>query len=202
MANHNLPSCSDHFKGKLCQRMQDDLHLAGMATRTIHGYLRSVRQLADFCQQPPDQISQEQIRQWLIHLKVDRQYAYGSLRVAFSYRVKPSGNRRWVQCWASGEQFVRGFCQHILPSGFQKVRYYGFMSPNCKLKLKKVRWLAWLWKGWTYCLRPLERAAVEIPRGPVCRKCAGQLELWIVTGPQGQIVQRSQTSTRGPPCSA
>ena len=151
MANHNLPSCSDHFKGKLCQRMQDDLHLAGMATRTIHGYLRSVRQLAD-------QISQEQVRQWLIHLKVDRQYAYGSLRVAFSFFL--SGNRRWVQCWTSGEQFVRGFCQHILPSGFQKVRYYGFISPNCKLKLEKVRWLAWLWKGWTYCLRPLERAAV------------------------------------------
>ena len=84
MANHNLPACGSFFKGELYQRMQDDLHLAGMAQRTIHGYLRSVRQLADFCRQSPDQISEQQVRQWLIHLKVDRQYAYGSLRVAFS----------------------------------------------------------------------------------------------------------------------
>ncbi len=53
MANHNLPACGSFFKGELYQRMQDDLHLAGMAQRTIHGYLRSVRQLADFCRQSP-----------------------------------------------------------------------------------------------------------------------------------------------------
>ena len=84
MANYNLPACSNYFKGELYQRMQDDLHLAGMAQRTIHGYSRAVRQLADFCQQSPDQISEEQVRQWLIHLKVECQFAYGSLRVAFS----------------------------------------------------------------------------------------------------------------------
>lgn len=84
MANYNLPTCSIFFKGSLYRRMHDDLHLAGMAQRTIHGYLRSVRQLADFCQQSPDQINEEQVRQWLIHLKVQRQFAYGSLRVAFS----------------------------------------------------------------------------------------------------------------------
>ncbi len=119
-----------------------------------------------------------------------------------SYRVKPSGSRRWVQCWASGEQFVRGFCQHILPSGFQKVRYYGFMSPNGKLKLEKVRWLAWLWRGWTYWLCPLEKPSIAIPPGPVCRKCGGPLALLIVTGPQGQVIYRPRVSTRGPPCPA
>jgi integrase/recombinase XerD len=84
MANYNLPATSKHFKGKLYQRMQDDLHLAGMAQRTIHGYSRAVRRLADFCQLSPDQIDEEQVRQWLIHLKVDCEFAYGSLRVAFS----------------------------------------------------------------------------------------------------------------------
>ena len=33
---------------------------------------------------------------------------------------------------------------NILPSGFQKIRYYGFMSPNCKLQLEDARWLVWL----------------------------------------------------------
>ena len=49
MTNYNLPTRSTYFKGELYQRMQHDLVLAGLAQRTIHGYSRSVRQLADFC---------------------------------------------------------------------------------------------------------------------------------------------------------
>ena len=84
MPNYSLPVRSKFFKGEPYQQMQDDLQLAGMAQRTIHGYLRSVRQLADFGQCSPDQISEVQLRQWLLHLKVEKQFAYGSLRVAFS----------------------------------------------------------------------------------------------------------------------
>jgi len=84
MPNHSLPVTSEFFNGKRYQQMQDDLHLAGMAQRTVHGYLRSVRQLADYCRCSPDQISEEQLRRWLLYLKNERQFAYGSLRVAFS----------------------------------------------------------------------------------------------------------------------
>ena len=84
MPNHSLPVDSEFFKGELYQQMQDDLRLAGMAQRTVAGYLRSVRQLADYCQCSPDQVNEEQLRQWLLHLKNERQFAYGSLRVAFS----------------------------------------------------------------------------------------------------------------------
>ena len=84
MANFNLPARSEHFNGKLYQQMQDDLHQAGMAPRTVHAYLRFVRQLADFCQCSPDKITEEQLRRWLLHLKIEKQFAYGSLRVAFS----------------------------------------------------------------------------------------------------------------------
>jgi len=27
-------------------------------------------------------------------------------------------------------EFIRRFLQHVLPTGFMKVRYYGFMNPN------------------------------------------------------------------------
>jgi len=84
MANYNLPARSKRFNGKLYQQMHDDLHLAGMAQRTVHGYLRSVKQLADFCQCPPDKITEDQLRRWLLHLKIEKRFAYGSLRVAFS----------------------------------------------------------------------------------------------------------------------
>ena len=50
-----LPAQSKYFNGPLYQRMLDDLHLAGMADRTIYGYIRAVRQLAEFSQLAPDQ---------------------------------------------------------------------------------------------------------------------------------------------------
>ena len=51
-----LPSQSKHFNGRLYQRMLEDLHLAGEADRTIYGYIRAVRQLAEFSQLAPDEI--------------------------------------------------------------------------------------------------------------------------------------------------
>lgn len=54
--------------------------------------------------------------------------------VTFSYRdykdqskVKP--------LTLSAEEFIRRFLLHVLPSGFQKIRYYGFLS-NCNRKSK------------------------------------------------------------------
>jgi integrase/recombinase XerD len=43
-----------------------------------------VRQLADFCRTSPDQISEDQVRRFFLHLKNDKAFASGSLRVAFS----------------------------------------------------------------------------------------------------------------------
>ena len=64
--------------------MHDDLHLSGKSQRTVHGYLRSVRQLADYCQRTPDRITEDQVRRFFLHLKNERGFAYGSLRVALS----------------------------------------------------------------------------------------------------------------------
>ena len=77
-------SASTYFTGPIEQRLSDDLHLAGVAERTRKGYLRAVRQLAEHAKCSPDKMDEEQLRQWLLHLKVDKQFAYGSLRVAFS----------------------------------------------------------------------------------------------------------------------
>ena len=84
MANYALPAKSKYFTGKLYARMNDDLHLAGMSQRTVHGYLRSVRQLADFCQTTPHKVTEAKLRRFFLHLKNERHFAYGSLRVAFS----------------------------------------------------------------------------------------------------------------------
>ena len=36
-------------------------------------------------------------------------------------------------------EFLRRFLQHVLPPGFQKLRHYGFLSPNSKVSLDEVR---------------------------------------------------------------
>ncbi|MCG8648604.1 MAG: site-specific integrase [Pirellulales bacterium] len=85
MVNYDLPpKASPFFDGKLYQRMNQDLQLAGMSKRTVHGYLRAVRQLADYCRRRPDKISEAQLRKYFLYLKNEKQFAYGSIRVAFS----------------------------------------------------------------------------------------------------------------------
>ena len=69
---------SPYFNGPLYKRMSEDLHLGGMAKRTHEGYLRAVRQLADFCKRSPDQITEDQLREFFLHLKNDKEFAIGS----------------------------------------------------------------------------------------------------------------------------
>jgi hypothetical protein len=75
---------SNFFNDKLYQRMSEDLHLGGMSQRTHAGYLRAVRKLADYCQTSPDKITEDQLRRFFLHMKNELNYAYGTLRVAFS----------------------------------------------------------------------------------------------------------------------
>ena len=85
MVNYNHPPAdSRYFDGDLYQKMSDDLQLAGMSKRTVHGYLRAVRQLADYCKRRPNKITEAQLRRYFLFLKNEKQFAYGSIRVAFS----------------------------------------------------------------------------------------------------------------------
>ncbi|MFT7641656.1 MAG: integrase/recombinase XerD, partial [Pirellulaceae bacterium] len=85
MVNYNhLPAASQFFCGELYQKMNEDLQLAGMSKRTVHGYLRAVRQLADWAEVAPDVVTETQLRHYFLYLKNEKQFAYGSMRVAFS----------------------------------------------------------------------------------------------------------------------
>jgi hypothetical protein len=95
--------------------------------------------------------------------------------VTFSYT--PSGKKRSKTRCVSGEEFVRGFCQHVLPRGLQKVRYYGWMGSNCKTSLDEVQWLVWLFLGWVYRLASgsAPQAEPEPPQPPTCPACGGPM---------------------------
>ena len=120
-----------------------------------------------------------------------------------TYRVQPTGQRRWKTCHATGQQFVRAFCQHILPSGFQKIRYYGFMSPNCKLQLANIRWLIWNWRSWIYWLgSQMSRPTAKKPPSPRCHHCGGPLQLEAITNQTGRAIWVDRLPARGPPSGA
>jgi site-specific recombinase XerD len=64
--------------------MLQDLQLAGLSERTQEAYLRAVRQLADHFHTAPDRLSEQQVRDYFLSLKNDRQFASASLGIASS----------------------------------------------------------------------------------------------------------------------
>ena len=64
--------------------MQEDLQLAGLAEATQKAYLQAVRRFAAHFHKSPDQISEQEFREYLLYLKNQRRYSAGSLRVAAS----------------------------------------------------------------------------------------------------------------------
>ena len=54
----------------LRRRMIEDMQLRGLAEKTQDSYLRAVRQLAEYYDKSPDQISEEELRQYFLYLSV------------------------------------------------------------------------------------------------------------------------------------
>jgi len=66
----------------LRQRMIQDLQLRGYADRTVEAYVHAVAQLARFYQTSPDQLSEDQVRQYLLHLSTVQKVARGTHTIA------------------------------------------------------------------------------------------------------------------------
>ena len=75
----------------------------------------------------------------------------------------------------SGEEFLRRFCMHILPSGFVKIRHYGIYSSRFRGTIMKDKGKIVLQHAETTIDRISRLTGVDITRCPCCRK--GQLIL-------------------------
>ena len=62
--------------------MTEDLQLRGYAARTIEAYLHTVTQLARFYGIAPDQLTEAQLRDYLLHLTNVRKVAASSFTLA------------------------------------------------------------------------------------------------------------------------
>src|SRR5262249_2546886 len=69
---------------QLRQRMHQDLQLAGLAEGTQKAYLRVVQKFADHYHKPPDRLSEQEFREYLLYLKNERHLSPSSLKTAAS----------------------------------------------------------------------------------------------------------------------
>ena len=95
--------------------------------------------------------------------------------VTFTYRRV--GSKRLRKMSLDAIEFLRRFLQHVLPAGFQKVRHYGFLSPNCATSIEAVRSMVTVHNRAKFVLlaKPTaEPAARPVPR---CASCGGPMVL-------------------------
>jgi hypothetical protein len=57
--------------------------------------------------------------------------------VTFEY--KPSNSQNYKNMELPVMKFIHRFLQHTLPTGFMKIRHYGFMHSNCATKTQTIR---------------------------------------------------------------
>jgi len=93
-------------------------------------------------------------------------------RVFFRWRHTKSNRQRVMDLDAL--EFLRRFLQHVLPSGFMKVRHYGCLSPNFRMPRRELRCRVEMAFGFTTVVSEVERTAIP----PVlCQQC-GAAMVW------------------------
>ncbi len=97
----------------LRQKMIDDLQLHGLSARTQEAYVRAVRQLAAHYHKPPDQIDEEEFRQYFLYLKNVRQVSRSTCTIALC-GIKFFYEQTLQRPWRTFE-LIRPAPQHKLP---------------------------------------------------------------------------------------
>ena len=60
---------------QLRQRMIEDMQLRGYSARTQEAYARAVRQLAEYFHRSPDQVTEEELREYFLYLANEKKCA-------------------------------------------------------------------------------------------------------------------------------
>jgi len=99
-------------------------------------------------------------------------------------RYKKQKSNRWHILVLGVMEFLRRFLQHVLPCGFMKVRYYGFLSPSSNVPLDEVRARIELAYGFT-----ISTPKVEIePLPPMtCKQCGFKLRYVFFVLPRHKL---------------
>src|SRR6266508_1259490 len=97
----------------LRQRMLEDMQLRGLSSRTQESYIREVRQLALYYDKSPDLLTDEDLRQYFLYLRNEKQASRSSCTVALC-AIKFLFERTLQRPWPLLE-LVRPPQAHTLP---------------------------------------------------------------------------------------
>ena len=84
--------------------------------------------------------------------------------VTITHQDRATGKTKTLRL--AGGEFLRRFLQHVLPTGFQRVRHYGWLSPAAKQRWQRLHALL----DWQPAAPPDTAAPCWAPRCPRCRK--------------------------------
>ncbi len=105
-------------------------------------------------------------------------------KVTFSYKKKKSYRSRTIT--VDVIEFIRRFLQHVLPIGFMKVRYFGFMHPCSSVSLEKISELIELTCGYKVKVQKIKTESCP----PLsCPSCGGELSYMYSVLPYQMIPQ-------------
>ena len=94
-------------------------------------------------------------------------------KVTFTYRKK--GSKRYRKMTIDVMEFIRRYLQHVLPDGFMKVRYYGFMSFSSKTKTRDIRRMIEKAHDHELIFKPKEQSIKFQP--VLCCQCGKEMKL-------------------------
>jgi site-specific recombinase XerD len=89
----------------LRRRMIADLQLRGMSERTQEMYVRAVRQLAEHYGKPPDQTTDDELREYFLHIKNVKKWSRAGMTIALcgiKFFYEHTLQRQWTSL-----QFIR-----------------------------------------------------------------------------------------------
>lgn len=90
-----------------------------------------------------------------------------------TFRYKKPGSERWRNMTLDAAEFIRRFLQHVLPTGFMKVRYYGFLHASATHTRERIVLAIEIAQAFVVPARREDKP--ETPPAPVCPACGGRL---------------------------
>jgi hypothetical protein len=108
----------------------------------------------------------------------DRILEVNDSEVTFTWKDYSNNYKKQVTALV-GDDFLRLFCQHILPPGFTRIRHYGFLSSAAKVKaLDLIRKAIGTAPPVINTSRPWQEVALERMgiKPLVCKTCGGKMQ--------------------------
>lgn len=78
--------------------------------------------------------------------------------------ARTAATKAWYTLRLSAQEFLRRFLQHVLPKGFQRIRYFGWLAPAAKKRWERI--LALL----DHTPPNVASVVLPVPTCPCCQK--------------------------------